>query len=122
MAKTSKKYTARLRRHRRVRAHVSGTTTRPRLNVYRSNENIYVQLIDDESGHTLVSASTVDGELRKQTAELSKIDSARLVGKTIAERAKAAGITSVVFDRGGWRYQGRVKALAEGAREGGLEF
>ena len=120
MSEKSRK--ARIRRHRRVRAHVSGTTTRPRLNVYRSNENIYAQLIDDEAGHTMASASTIDGELQAQLTELNKIDSARLVGKTIAERAKAAGVTTVVFDRGGWRYQGRVKALAEGAREAGLEF
>ncbi len=122
MAKTDKKRVARLRRHRRVRARVSGTSARPRLNVFRSSEHIYVQVIDDVAGQTLVSASTIDGELRKQIADLNKTDAARLVGKTVAERAKKAGITTVIFDRGGWRYHGRVKALADAAREGGLEF
>lgn len=122
MGKTDKKRVARLRRHRRVRAKLFGTNDRPRLNVFRSSEHIYAQLIDDEAGHTLAAASSVDGELRKQCADLNKIDAARLVGKSIADRAKAAGVTTVVFDRGGWRYQGRVRALAEGAREGGLEF
>ena len=122
MARTDKKLTARLRRHRRVRAKISGTGSCPRLNVYRSSEHIYVQVIDDVAGQTLVSASSIDGELRGQVAEMNKIEAARLVGKTVATRAKEAGVTTVVFDRGGWRYQGRVKALAEGAREGGLEF
>ncbi len=122
MAKTSPKHTARIRRHQRVRATISGTSERPRLNVFRSSEHIYAQLIDDVAGHTLASASTIDGELRKQAADLNKTEAARLVGKAIAERARKAGITAVVFDRGGWRYQGRVKALADGAREGGLEF
>ncbi len=122
MAKTSKKHLARLRRHRRVRANLFGTPERPRLNVFRSSEHIYAQVIDDQAGHTLVSASTIDGELRKQCADLNKTEAARVVGKALAARAKQAGITTVVFDRGGWRYQGRVKALAEGAREGGLEF
>ena len=122
MAKTSKKQLARLRRHRRVRAKVSGTSERPRLNVFRSSEHIYVQVIDDVEGKTLVSASTIDSGLRKQIADLNKSDAARLVGKTIAERALKAGITTVVFDRGGWQFQGRVKALADGAREGGLKF
>lgn len=122
MGKTDKKRVARLRRHRRVRAKLSGTGARPRLNIFRSSEHIYAQLIDDEAGHTMAAASTVDGELRKQCADLNKIDAARLVGKAIADRAKEAGVTTVVFDRGGWRYQGRVRALAEGAREGGLEF
>jgi len=122
MAKTSKKHVARLRRHRRVRANLFGTAARPRLNVFRSSEHIYAQVIDDQAGHTLVSASTIDGELRKQCADLNKTEAARAVGKVLAARAKQAGITTVVFDRGGWKYQGRVKALAEGAREGGLEF
>jgi large subunit ribosomal protein L18 len=122
MAKTSSKTLARERRHRRVRARVSGTGERPRLNVFRSSEHIYVQVIDDLQGKTLVSASTIDGELRKQVANKNKTEAARIVGKAVAERAKAAGITMVIFDRGGWRYQGRVKALADGAREGGLEF
>ncbi len=122
MANANAKKEARLRRHRRVRAHVIGTGERPRLNVFRSAEHIYVQIIDDSKGHTLASASTVDGEVRGQLEGKNKTEAARIVGKTIAERAKKAGITSVVFDRGGWRYHGRVKALAEGAREGGLEF
>jgi len=122
MAKTNPKQLARERRHRRVRARISGTAERPRLNVYRSSEHIYAQVIDDLQGKTLVSASTIDGELRKQVADKNKTEAARIVGKAVAERAKAAGITTVIFDRGGWRYQGRVKALADGAREGGLEF
>ena len=122
MAKTNPKMVARERRHRRVRARVAGTAERPRLNVYRSSEHIYAQVIDDLQGKTLVSASTIDGELRKQVADKNKTEAARIVGKAVAERAKAAGITTVIFDRGGWRYQGRVKALADGAREGGLEF
>ena len=122
MAKTDKKRAARLRRHSRVRAKVSGTGNCPRLNVFRSNENIFVQVIDDVAGKTLVQASSSDGELRGQLAKMNKTEAARLVGKTVAARAKEAGITTVIFDRGGWRYQGRVKALAEGAREGGLEF
>ncbi|MBN2472103.1 MAG: 50S ribosomal protein L18 [Anaerolineae bacterium] len=122
MAKTDQKRVARLRRHRRVRAKLSGTDARPRLNVFRSSEHIYVQIIDDKAGHTLVAASSIDGELRKQCEGLNKTEAARIVGKTIAERAKQVGVTTVVFDRGGWRYQGRVRALAEGAREGGLEF
>jgi large subunit ribosomal protein L18 len=122
MAKTDQKRVARLRRHRRVRAKLVGTTARPRLNIFRSSEHIYAQVIDDQAGNTLAAASTIDVELRKQCAGLNKTEAARLVGKSIATRAKQAGITTVVFDRGGWQYQGRVKALAEGAREGGLEF
>jgi large subunit ribosomal protein L18 len=112
----------RLRRHKRVRKHVNGTPERPRMAVYRSLNEIYVQVIDDLNGHTLVSASTIDRELRGQMQGLNKTEQARLVGKAVAERAKEKGITQVVFDRGGFRYIGRVKALADGAREGGLEF
>ncbi len=112
----------RKRRQRRVRAHVSGTAGRPRLNVYRSLAHIYAQVIDDLSGATLVSASTVDGALRAQMAGKKKAEQAKLVGQAVAERAKAKGISQVTFDRGGYRYHGRVKALADGAREGGLEF
>lgn len=122
MGKTNKKQVARLRRHRRVRAKVSGTPECPRLNVYRSSEHIYAQVIDDVNGHTLISASTIDAELRGEVDGKTKSEAARMVGKAVAERAKNAGITTVVFDRGGWRYQGRVKALAEGAREAGLKF
>lgn len=122
MANTDKKLVARLRRHRRVRAQISGTSDRPRLNVYRSAEHIYAQVIDDLAGHTLASASTIDKELRKEIAGKNKTEAARIVGKAVAERAKKAGITTVVFDRGGWRYHGRVKALADSARKSGLEF
>ncbi len=117
-----KKDAARDRRHRRVRAKVSGTAQRPRLNVFRSLENIYAQVIDDVAGKTLASASTIDKEIAKQVAGKNKVDAAKIVGKVLAERAKGAGINTVVFDRGGYRYHGRVAALAEGAREGGLEF
>lgn len=110
------------RRHRRIRAHVSGTQDRPRLNVFRSLIHIYAQVIDDVSGATLASASTVDGELKAQMAGKKKAEQAKLVGLVVAERAKSKGITQVVFDRGGYQYHGRVKALADGAREGGLEF
>lgn len=110
------------RRHTRVRAKVAGSPARPRLNVFRSLSNIYAQVIDDEAGKTIVSASTIDNEVQKQLDGKNKTDAAKLVGKVVAERAKEAGITSVVFDRGGYRYHGRIAALAEGAREAGLEF
>ncbi len=119
---TEKKAASRSRRHARVRAIVKGTPQRPRLNVYRSLDNIYAQVIDDVAGKTLVSASTIDREVSKQLTDKNKSEAAKLVGKVLAERAKGAGITTVVFDRGGYRYHGRVAALAEGAREGGLEF
>lgn len=120
--KGKSKYDARKRRHRRVRARVRGTAERPRLNVYRSLDNIYVQVIDDDEGKTLVSASTIDRDVAKQVGDKSKVDAARLVGKIVGERAKQAGIETVVFDRGGYQYHGRVAALAEGAREAGLKF
>jgi large subunit ribosomal protein L18 len=110
------------RRHTRVRAKLAGSPARPRLNVYRSLSNIYAQVIDDESGTTLVSASTIDNEVQKQLEGKKKTDAAKVVGQVVAQRAKDAGITTVVFDRGGYRYHGRVAALAEGAREAGLEF
>ncbi len=113
---------SRARRHRRVRAKVSGTLGRPRLNVFRSLSNIYAQLIDDQQGVTLASASSVDNALKTQMGGKKKSEQAKLVGQAIAERAKAKGISQVVFDRGGYKYHGRVKALADGAREGGLEF
>ena len=109
----------RLKRHKRVRAKISGTPERPRLNVFRSNANIYAQIIDDVNGVTLVSASSLDKTFEGVTGN---IEAAHKVGKTVAERAKAKGIDTVVFDRGGYLYHGRVKSLAEGAREGGLEF
>mgnify|MGYP001104335812 CR=1 FL=1 len=116
------KYDSRKRRHRRVRAKINGTASRPRLNIYRSLSNIYAQVIDDDSGQTLVSASTIDRDVAGQVSGKSKVEAARIVGKIVGERAKSAGIESVVFDRGGYRYHGRVAALAEGAREAGLEF
>ncbi len=119
---TEKKVVSRERRHTRVRSRVSGTPERPRLNVFRSLTNIYAQVIDDVAGRTLVSASTVDKEIAAQVAGKPKAEAAKIVGKVLAERAKGAGITQVVFDRGGYKYHGRVAALAEGAREGGLEF
>ena len=110
----------RLRRHNRLRKRVSGTPERPRMVVKRSSRHIHVQVVDDTVGRTLVSASTLDASLR--SAEGDKSALARRVGALVAERAQAAGITKVVFDRGGNRYQGRIAALADGAREGGLDF
>ena len=109
----------RLKRHKRVRAKVSGTPERPRLNVFRSATNIYAQIIDDVTGKTLVAASSLENDF---SCEGTKTDAAKQVGINVAERAKAKGIDTVVFDRGGYVYHGRVKALAEGAREGGLQF
>jgi large subunit ribosomal protein L18 len=112
----------RRRVHDRVRMRVTGTPERPRLNVYRSVAHIYAQVIDDRSGKTLVSASSVDKETKKGLKGGGNIASAKSVGKIIADRAKAAGVTQVVFDRGGYKYHGRVKALADAAREAGLKF
>jgi len=113
---------ARARRHRRVRSRVSGTPTRPRLNVFRSAAEIYAQVIDDGSGRTLASASSVDKELRARLKGLKKSEQAKVVGQTVADRARAKGIQAVVFDRGGYKFIGRIKALADGARESGLRF
>lgn len=113
---------ARKVRHRRVRARVKGTSERPRLNVFRSSRHIYAQIIDDTVGHTLVSASTIDAEVRPKLGKLDKTEQAKLVGQMLAKRALAIGVKRVVFDRGGYRYHGRVKSLAEGSREEGLEF
>lgn len=109
-------------RHKRVRKKISGTAERPRLCVYRSTNHIYVQIIDDVKGNTLCAASTVEKDLAKKVAKLSKSESAKIVGTAIAEKAKKLGISQVVFDRGGYIYTGRVQALADGAREAGLEF
>ena len=117
-----KSHQSRERRRRRIRMKISGTPERPRLNVFRSISDIYVQIIDDHSGTTLVSASSVDSGLRASLAGKSKVEQALLVGEEVAKRAKAKGISAVVFDRGGYIYTGRVKSLAEGARKGGLEF
>jgi large subunit ribosomal protein L18 len=113
---------ARLRRHRRVRVKVSGTPERPRLAVYRSLEQIYAQVIDDVQGHTLVAASSLEPSVRTADGKATKITLANQVGKLLAQRAKDKGISQVVFDRGGYLYHGRVKALAEGARDQGLQF
>ncbi|WP_420641953.1 50S ribosomal protein L18 [Candidatus Leptofilum sp.] len=113
---------ARKRRHRRIRNRISGTAERPRLNVFRSLDHIYAQVIDDVAGKTLASASTVDKELRGEMAGKPKKEQATMVGKAVAERAKAAGVSTVLFDRGGYLYHGRIQALANGAREGGLDF
>ena len=112
----------RKRIHNRVRTKVSGTTERPRLCVYRSLGHIYAQVIDDRTGKTLVSASSVDGETKKGLKGGGNIAAAKVIGKAVAERAKAAGVSKVVFDRGGYKYHGRVKALADAAREAGLQF
>ena len=109
-------------RHERVRKKISGTTERPRLCVYRSNSHIYAQIIDDTVGNTLAAASTVEKEIAAQIGEMDKKGAAKLVGKIVAERALTAGIKTVVFDRGGYIYTGRVAELAAGAREGGLDF
>ncbi len=108
----------RLRRRRRVRAKIRGTAECPRLAIYRSNRGLYAQLIDDANGHTLAQTSWTEDDLRKLSGE----ERAKRAGELLAERAKAAGIENVVFDRGGYRFHGRVAALAEGAREGGLKF
>ncbi len=122
MAKNKSRSAARARRHLRVRKKVRGTAECPRLNVFRSLSEIYAQIIDDDTGNTLLASSTIDQELKPMMMGLSKTDQARKVGTTLAERAKDKGIQKVVFDRGGYQYIGRVKALAEAAREGGLKF
>lgn len=120
--KTIKTQLLRGRRHHRVRAKVSGTAARPRLNVFRSARHIFAQLIDDSKGHTLVAASSLDANVRAHAKEWNKRDEAKAVGKLIAQRAAEKGVKQVVFDRGGYRYHGRIKALADGSREAGLEF
>jgi large subunit ribosomal protein L18 len=121
--KYRKALSPRKRRHVRVRAKVSGTPQRPRLNVFRSSAHIYAQVIDDLAGHTIVAASDLEKELVEKLGEdASKTVRAKAVGELIAERAKAAGVSAVVFDRGGFLYHGRVRAVADGAREGGLDF
>ena len=115
------KNSTRTRRHNRIRKRVEGNAVRPRLNVYRSLNHIYAQVIDDDKSHTIVAASSVEKDLRAAKCG-GNLDGAVAVGKLIAERAKAAGVTLVVFDRGGYLYHGRIKALADAAREGGLEF
>ncbi len=111
---------ARQKRHERIRLHLEGSADRPRLAVFRSLNHIYAQVIDDATGKTLAAASTIEKELRGSTA--TKVEEAKIVGRLVAERAKAAGVERVVFDRAGFRYHGRVKSLADAAREAGLEF
>jgi large subunit ribosomal protein L18 len=113
---------ARARRHTYIRKRVKGTPERPRLNVFRSLKHIYAQVVDDTAGETLASASTIDSDVRDQLDGLTKTEQAQVVGKVVAERALAKDIGKVVFDRGGYKYHGRVKALAEAAREAGLDF
>ena len=123
MASTNSKLTARLKRKRRIRKKVSGTASMPRLAVFRSAKHIYAQLIDDERGVTLASASSQSSAIREKAAELNgKIEVAKAVGIELAVSGQAKGIKTVAFDRGGFLYHGRVKALADGAREGGLKF
>jgi large subunit ribosomal protein L18 len=113
---------ARKRRQRRIRAHITGTPERPRLNVFRSLNHLYVQVIDDVSGHTLVSASTMEAALQPELEGKKKSEKATVIGRVVGERARDAGISQVVFDRGGYPYHGRIKAVADAARAAGLEF
>ncbi len=113
---------ARIRRHRRVRLTLAGTSEQPRLCVFRSLNNIYAQVIDDSTGKTLASASTIGGELKEKAEAKPKTEQAKMVGLQVAKEALSKGISQVVFDRGGYRYHGRVKALAEAARQAGLKF
>ncbi len=123
MRRIRRELSPRKRRQIRVRSKISGTPERPRLNVFRSANHIYAQVIDDVVGHTLVAASTIDKDAKGEFKDgLTKIDEAKLVGRLIAERAKEKGITKVVFDRAGYLYHGRIKALADSAREAGLDF
>lgn len=120
MAIRNKKEYSRKRVKMRIRKVVNGSAERPRMSIFRSNKEIYVQLIDDASGKTLISASSREKDITDQKA--TKVEKAKLVGKVIADKAKEAGILNVVFDRNGYKYHGRVKSLADGAREGGLKF
>lgn len=122
MKKRDKSRLARERRHQRVREKIFGTPERPRLNVFRSLDHIYAQIIDDVHGATLVSASTIDKEIKASLQGLRKAEQAKMVGQFLARRALERGVTKVSFDRGGYLYHGRVKALAEGSSEAGLEF
>ena len=122
MQRQHNRHHARLKRHRRLRNRLAGTPTRPRLNVFRSSAHISAQLIDDQAGRTLVAASSNERELREQLAGAQPMAAARKVGEVLAERAVASGYSAAVFDRGGYRFHGRVKALADGSRSGGLDF
>lgn len=122
MLKKVERNKRRVDRHNKIRNKIVGTPERPRLNVYRSSNHIYAQVIDDVTGTTIASASTKDKEIVARVAESTKVDAAKVVGTEVAKRAQEKGIKSVVFDRGGYLYHGRVKSLAEGARENGLDF
>lgn len=122
MAKTSEKVVARAKRIKRIRKKISGTAERPRLRVFKSNKHIYAQIIDDVAGHTLAAMSSMDKQIQEDAELKGKTAQARKVGMLLADKVKAAGISSVIFDRGGYIYHGRVRALSEGAREGGLNF
>ncbi|TAL08733.1 MAG: 50S ribosomal protein L18 [Nitrospirae bacterium] len=122
MLDVSKRERSRVRRHHRVRLRVYGTPDRPRLNVYRSNTQLYAQVIDDTTGRTLVSASTLDKEIKGKLKSGANLAAAAAVGRLVAERALKANLKAVVFDRGGYRFHGRIKALAEASREKGLKF
>jgi large subunit ribosomal protein L18 len=122
MGKTATEKIARLRRHRRVRKKISGTAERPRLSIFRSTNHIYAQLIDDDKGITIASASTLDADVKSKAGTGGNIEAAKLVGELIAKRASEKKVDQVVFDRGGFLYHGRVKALADAAREAGLKF
>lgn len=122
MYKVHQRNAARKKKHRRMRNTMVGTSQKPRLNVFRSNNQIYAQIIDDSVGHTIASVSSLDKDIQQQVSDLSKKETAKIAGEMIAKRAIEKGVKQVVFDRGGNLYHGRVAALAEGAREGGLEF
>ena len=122
MASVNPRYRARLKRKRRIRKNIAGTADRPRLTVFRSARHIYAQVVDDTRGHTLAAASSLDRAVAGDQAAKSKIDKATLVGKLVGQRAKENGVTKIVFDRNGFLYHGRVKAVSEGAREAGLIF
>ncbi|WP_041076694.1 50S ribosomal protein L18 [Thermotoga caldifontis] len=122
MIKREDRNLKRIRRHLRIRKKIKGTPERPRLAVFRSEKHIYAQIIDDTKGHTLVAASTLDKELRGKLVKTYNVEAAKEVGRLIAQRALSLGIKKVVFDRGGFKYHGRIKALADAAREAGLEF
>lgn len=122
MIKKEDRNLKRIKRHLRIRKKVKGTPQKPRLAVFRSEKHIYAQIIDDAKGHTLVSASTLDKELRQRLSKTYNVEAAKEVGRLIAQRALSLGIKTVVFDRGGFKYHGRIKALADAAREAGLKF
>ena len=122
MIKKPSRNSARIKRHLRIRKNIKGVPSRPRLSVFRSNKHIYAQIIDDTASHTLIAASTMEKEIASALDSTSNVDAAKAVGSAIAKKAAAKGIKEVVFDRGGYLYHGKVKALADAAREGGLVF